>query len=60
MKQKPSHDLAVRLGNKKALKDKLRKIAGKNNISLNQLLIFLIEWFISSYEKGEKFKTDLK
>jgi len=58
--RKPDHDLSVRLGDKKELKGKLQKIAGKNQISLNKLLIFLIEEFISSYEGGKEFTRKLK
>ena len=58
--RKPPHDLSVRLGDKKGLKGKLQKIAGKNNISLNKLLIFIIEEFIREYAIGKKFTRELK
>ena len=58
--RKPVHDLSVRLGNKKPLKGKLQKIAGKNQISLNKLLIFIIEEWLKSYEGGKKFTRNLK
>jgi len=62
MKQqrKPPNDLSVRLGDLRPLKDKLKKIAAKNNMSLNKLLIFIIESFFVSYEKGEGFNRKLK
>ena len=59
-KPKPPHDLSIRLGTKKALKGKLQKIAGKNQISLNRLLIFIIEEFIREYAIGKKFTRELK
>lgn len=58
--RKPVHDLSVRLGDKKALKAKLQKIAGKNQISLNKLLIFIIEEWLKAYEGGKKFTRNLK
>jgi hypothetical protein len=58
--RKPPHDLSIRLGNKKALKAKLQKIAGKNDLSMNQLLIFLIESWLSNYEKGKRVSRELK
>ena len=58
--RKPDHDLSVRLGNKKALKGKLQKIAGKNQISLNKLLIFIIEDWLGRYDTGKKFTRELK
>lgn len=47
---KPLQDLSIRLGNKKALKSKLQKIAGKNQLSMNRLLIFIIEDWIMKYD----------
>ena len=58
--RKPPHDLSVRLGDKKALKGKLQIIAGKNQISLNKLLIFIIEEWLARYEVGERFNRKLK
>jgi len=74
--RKPDHDLHVRLykdkeltykgkiefrlWDKKKLKGKLQKIARKNQISLNKLLIYILDWFIYSYEEGKEFKIDLK
>ncbi|HDY67262.1 MAG TPA: hypothetical protein ENH85_05665 [Candidatus Scalindua sp.] len=58
--RKPAHDLSVRLGNKKGLKGKLQRIAGKNDLSLNKLLILIIEEFVRAYEKGKKPSRELK
>lgn len=58
--RKPAHDLSIRLGTKKALKGKLQKIAGKNQISLNKLLIFIIEEWLGRYDTGKKFTRELK
>ena len=60
MKPKPTQDLSIRLGNKKALKGKLQKIAGKNQISVNQLLIFIIECWLAQHEGGKVFTRKLK
>jgi len=59
-KRKPPNDLSIRLGNKKVLKDKLKKIAVKNQISVNKLLIFIIEEWIKAYEGGKEFTRNLK
>lgn len=53
--RKPNQDLSVRLGNKKALKSKLQKIAGKNQISLNRLLISIIEEWLEAYDQSKKY-----
>jgi len=58
--RKPPHDLIVRLGNKKPLKAKLQKIAGKNQMSVNKLMIKIICWFIDAYESGKDFTIMLK
>jgi len=58
--RKPPNDLSIRLGNKKALKEKLKKIAVKNQISVNKLLIFIIEEWIKAYEGGKEFTRNLK
>lgn len=58
--RKPPHDLSIRLGNKRALKGKLQKIAGKNDLSLNKLLILIIEEWITAYEKGKRIDRQLK
>lgn len=53
MTKKPTHDLSIRLGNKKALKSKLQKIAEKNQISLNRLLIQVIEEWLVLYQNSK-------
>ena len=59
--RKPAHDLSIRLGDKKGLKGKLQKIAGKNDLSLNKLLIFIIEEWLKAYnEEGKIFTRELK
>jgi len=58
--RKPAHDLSVRLGDKKALKAKLQKIAGKNDLSLNKLLILIIEEWLGSYDSSKKLARELK
>ncbi len=58
--RKPAHDLSVRLGKDKQMKTKLQKIAGKNDLSMNKLLIFILAGFLYDYEAGKKFKKELK
>ena len=53
-KRKPPHDLSVRLGDKKALKGKLKKIAHSKQLSMNRLLISIIEEWLEQDKKGKK------
>ena len=53
-KRKPPHDLSVRLGDKKALKGKLQKIARSKQLSMNRLLISIIEEWLEQDKEGKK------
>ena len=47
-------DISLRLpDNKKYLKKELVRIAKKNNLTLNNLMVYLIEWFLEEREKRE-------
>ncbi len=53
-------DISLRLpDNKKYLKKELVRIAKKNNLTLNNLMVYVIEWFLEQREKRE-FTIKLK
>lgn len=57
--ERPGADISIRLHEKKKLKDELLKIAKRNKISLNTLMINIIEWWLE--EKGKRnFQIKLK
>jgi hypothetical protein len=45
-----THDICIRLGKHKPLKQDLEKIAKKNSISLNRLMIFVVEHFVKEHK----------
>ena len=58
-KSRPA-DLYIRLPEeKKGIKKELVKIAAKNDITLNRLMIAIVEWFLEEREKRE-FTIKLK
>ena len=55
-----SFDIGLRLpDNKKYLKKELVKIAKKNNLTLNNLTVYVIEWFLEE-RKEKEFAIKLK
>jgi len=59
-KRKPPHDLSVRLGKDQQLKKELQKIADKNRMSVNRLMVIMIEYFLEKYKEGLKISLGLK
>ena len=59
MKQQRSFDICIRLGDKKYIKKELEKIAKKNGITLQQLVIYIMEWFLEE-KKKKTFQIKLK
>ncbi len=58
-KSRPA-DLYIRLPeDKKGIKKELEKIAAKNDIPLNRLMIAVVQWFLEEREKRE-FTIKLK
>ena len=58
-KSRPA-DLYIRLpDDKKQLKLKLAKIAAKNDITLNKLMIYIVEWFLEE-RKDREFTFKLR
>ncbi|NIO48998.1 MAG: hypothetical protein GTN73_06135 [Candidatus Aminicenantes bacterium] len=58
-KSRPA-ELYIRLpGEKKGIKRELGKIAAKNDITLNRLIIFIIDWFLEQ-RKDKEFVIKLK
>ena len=58
--RKPPHDIIIRLGKDKPLKKQLQRIAEKNRISLNRLMVIMIEYFLEKYKEGLKITLGLK
>lgn len=49
--KKPGHDIAIRLpADKKHLREKIWEVARKNNMTLTQLMVIVIESFLVSYK----------
>jgi len=58
-KSRPA-DLYIRLPDDKIqLKSKLAKIAAKNDITLNKLMIYIVEWFLEE-RKDREFTIKLR
>ena len=57
--EKQPPDISIRLHGKNYLKKELQKIAKRNKISMNTLMINIIEWWLE--EKGKRnFQIKLK
>ena len=54
------HEIQVRLPKGSNYKQELQKIADRNHISMNALMVKIICWFLESIEKGVQFKFTLK
>jgi len=59
-KKKLGPDISIRLGKKVGLKPKLDAIAERNGISANDLIIYIIEWFLESRTNGQVFTVKIK
>lgn len=59
-KKKLGPDIGIRLGRKIALKPKLEVIALRNGISLNDLVIFVFEWYLAERGHGREFSIKIK
>lgn len=59
-KQTPKNDIQVRLPVGSDYKDQLLKIAKENHLSMNTLIVKMIEWFLQEREKGKEFAIKLK
>ena len=46
-------DIAFRLGDKKHYKTKLKKIAKTNGMTMQQLMIHIVEWFLEEKKKRD-------
>jgi len=58
--RKPPHDIVIRLGKDQQLKKELQKIADKNRMSVNRLMVIMIEYFLEKYKEGLKISLGLK
>jgi hypothetical protein len=58
-RESESPDIQIRLGEKKYLKKDLKKIAKRNGLTLQQLYIYIIEWFLEEMEE-KTFTIKLK
>jgi len=60
MKETKTHDIVIRLGEKKHIKDELEKIARKNRITLTKLVITILEDFLEQRKTGKNFHLKLE
>lgn len=58
-RERQAPDMQIRLGEKKYLKKELKKIAKRNRLTLQQLYIYIIEWFLEEM-KERVFTIKLK
>ncbi len=59
-KKKLGPDIGIRLGRKTSLKPKLEAIAFRNGISLNDLIIYICEWYLAERGHGRDFSITIK
>lgn len=61
MTESRTFDLSIRLPtDKKHLKRELLKIAERNHITLNQIVIYVIEWFLEEKKQKREFVIKIK
>ena len=53
-------DIAVRLGDKIALKGKLEAVAVRNGLPMNTLMIQVIQWWLKARSEGGEFSMPVK
>ena len=54
-------DIVVRLQpEKKFLKRELKKVAKRNKMSVNLLMMLMMEWFLDEIAKGKVFTREIK
>lgn len=55
------HDIAIRLpDDKKPLKKRLVKIAKKNRLTLTDMMIYMMEWFLEEIDSGRDFTIKIQ
>ena len=59
-KKKLGPDIGIRLGKKIALKPKLEAIAERNGLTMNDLVIFVFEWYLAERGHGREFSVKIK
>lgn len=61
MKESRTFDLSIRLPmDKKYMKQELVKIAKKNHLTLNQLVTYIIGWYLDGIKKNKRFFVQIK
>lgn len=59
-KKKLGPDVGIRLGRKITLKPKLEAIAVRNGLTLNDLVIYIFEWYLAERGHGREFSVKIK
>jgi len=59
-KKKLGPDIGIRLGKKIALKPKLEAIAERNGLTMNDLLVYIIGWYLDERGHGREFSIKIK
>ena len=58
---KRNPDIIIRLpDDKKILKAKIKKIAKRNRLTLTDMFIYLMTWFLEEYESGKQFSIKIE
>ena len=56
MREKMNPDIVIRLpDDKKHMKTKLKRIAKRNRMTMTEMMIRIMEWFLEEIDKGAEF-----
>lgn len=53
-------DVGIRFGRKIVMKIKLEAIAYRNGVSLNDLILFILEWYLAERKTSRIFSVKIK
>ena len=60
-REKMNPDIVLRLpDDKKHLKAKVRRIAKRNRMTMTEMMIRIMEWFLEEIDKGKEFTVTIK
>jgi len=61
MQKQKDNEITIRLGpGDESLKKQIRKIAKKNNMTLQAFMIEMMKWFLKEYGEGKTFSKEIK
>lgn len=61
MPKQKDNEITIRLGpSDESLKKQIRRIAKKNNMTLQALMVEIIKWFLAKHKEGVVFTKEIK